>query len=194
MSGPIERQDFTKPQASAPKPGYRIYEHSGDEVELRDYYRVMVKRKWLILAVLTSVLAAVAIQTFTMTPIYRSTASLRIDPEAANILPYKDIMATPESYLTTEAYLQTQYKILESRALAQRVIEKLKLADTQGLDEMPSGSFLMQAASSWKFLHTTIFSPKEATEEEQDLELIDRFLENLEVDPVRSTRLVHENG
>ncbi len=134
MSNSIERRDFPTPEVRSLQQGHRMYPQAWEEVELRDYCRVMVKRKWLILAVSTSMLAAVAIQTFTMTPIYRSTASLQIDPEAANVLPYEDIMATPESYLSTEAYLQTQYKILESRALARRVIEKLNIADTQGLD------------------------------------------------------------
>jgi len=190
MSDSIERQDFPIPGVRGLQQGYRTYQQTRDEFELRDYYRIPVRRKWLTLAVLTSVLAAVAIQTFTTKPVYRSTARLRIDPEAANVLPYKEVMEVPESYLTTEVYLQTQYKILESRALSRRVIEKLNLADTQGLAEMPSGSFLVQAASSLKFLYTMIFSPKEATEKEQDLELIDLFLENLEVDPIRSTRLV----
>ena len=192
MSHSIERQDVPTPEVRGLQQGYRTYSKMGGEDELRDCYRVLVKRKWLILAMLLSVLAGVVIQTLTTTPIYLSTATVRIDPEAANVLPYKDIMGASDSYLSTEAYLQTEYKILESRALARRVIEKLNLVEDPLFDEIPTGGFLMQMGSALKSLLATVFVPLGATEEDEDQELkqVDRLLESLEVSPIGRTRLV----
>lgn len=58
-----------------------------EEISIRDYWRILVKRGWFILAVLVLVLAVVVLQTFTATPIFSSTARIQIDPESANVLP-----------------------------------------------------------------------------------------------------------
>ena len=192
MSNSIERHSPAKPEVYGQDHTYQAYQESSDEVSLRQYYSVLSSRKWFILAVLVSVFALVAIQTFTSTPIYQSIAKVQIDPEQTNILPYKGILQGSENYLVTAAYLQTQYRLLESRVLARRVIKKLNLSDHPVFSELPSGSFLHQVVESLKSLLTTVFSIDQGAEEEADKELrrVYRFLENLQVRPIRSSRLV----
>ncbi|MDA2923072.1 polysaccharide biosynthesis tyrosine autokinase [Acidobacteria bacterium AH-259-L09] len=171
-----------------------IYPQYRDEIELRDYYRVVVRHKWLILAVVVSVFTLVAIQTFTATPIYRSTVRVRIDPEAADVLPYKNVAEASEMYLATEAYLQTEYKILQSRALVRRVIEIINLADDPIFNEVLGSGFWGQFENSFSSLMTALFSRRkglgDSDSEGTAAELVDRFLGKLQVQPIRSTRLV----
>jgi ssDNA-binding Zn-finger/Zn-ribbon topoisomerase 1 len=96
------------------------------EVELRDYWKVILKRKWTIISFTFIILIATGVMTFTMSPIHRSTATIQIDRENPQVVDFKEIF----SINTTEMdYYQTQYKILESRSLAKRVIQTLNLSD-----------------------------------------------------------------
>jgi capsular exopolysaccharide synthesis family protein len=94
-----------------------------EDVHLRDYLNVILKRKKLILLFLASVFVATILLTFMMTPQYKATTVIKIMGENPNVLTFKDVQG-----LTPGAdYYQTQYEILKSRSLAERVITKLKL-------------------------------------------------------------------
>ena len=193
MSKSLQRRDFDQPQIYEDHLGYPVYPYEDDGIDLRNYYRVLIKRKWLILAVLVSITVVVALQTFGATPIYRSTAKVRIDPEASNVLPYKDMMEAPESYLVTETYLQTQYKIFGSRALARRVIETLHLADDPIFNTAPIEGVLTQTISSVRSFVSTVSSPGSESDLGEPVEAIrriDRFVDSLDVSPVRGSRIV----
>ena len=95
-----------------------------DEVHFRDLWRVVIKRKWSILAVFLIVAIATAIGTLMQTPIYRSEMTLRIDNDASKIIPFKD--GTYYDYGDSD-YFQTQLELLKSRALAERVVAQMKL-------------------------------------------------------------------
>ena len=188
MSNSIQKYDYPR-VPSLPEGGNQSYAEIVGDIELRHYYRVFIKRKWLIAAVLFSVLSAVALQTFTMVPIYRSSAKVRIDPESSNILPYQEVMASSESYLMTESYLRTQHRILESRALARRVIKRLDLLNRASFNEDPGEGIFFQTGQALKSFAMLIFSPsREDSKEEQ--EHVDRFLSNLSISPITRSRLV----
>ena len=193
MSNSLQRRNLDQLQVHEGHRGYPVYPYEEDGVDLRNYTRVLIKRKWLILAVLVSITVAVALQTFSVTPIYRSTAKVRIDPEASNVLPYRDVMAAPESYLVTESYLQTQYKILGSRALARRVIATLRLAEDPLFNAAPIGGLLTQTISSVRSFVSAVFSSGSESDLEESVEeirRIDRFVDSLDVNPVRQSRIV----
>src|SRR5690554_5003110 len=57
-----------------------------DEIDLLAYWRILVKRKWLVLGVLGTVVALALIATLMMPPVYRATAVLQIDRESVQIL------------------------------------------------------------------------------------------------------------
>ena len=49
------------------------------EVDLRDYWKIVQKRRWTIIACFFIVVITTALMTFTMRPIYRATATIQID-------------------------------------------------------------------------------------------------------------------
>ena len=189
MSNLPDKRDYTDVEVYPAGGRYRPYIESEKEIELRDYYKIMAKRKWLVLAVLFSVVACTALQTFTVTPTFRSTVQIRIDPESSNVLPYEDLMDSPISYWATESYMQTNYRILESRALAQRVIDKLDLTNNLTFSKSGSGGVLLQSLSMLKSLVMTFFSPEVGTKAQQPRD-VERFLRRLEVNPIAQSRLV----
>ena len=97
-----------------------------EEFNLRDYWKVLQKRRWSILASLLITIITTAIVTFAMRPIYRGTTTIQINKESSQIVDFKEILAINTMDLD---YYQTQYKILESRSLARRVIQALGLSN-----------------------------------------------------------------
>ncbi len=112
-------------------PNFKVEE----EVHLMDYLNVILKRKWIVLIFLISVFVTVAILTSMMTPLYKSTAILKIEKESPNVLSFKDVVSSP-----ADNYYLTQYEILKSRNLAERVVRQLSLDKNK--DFMPVESKL----------------------------------------------------
>jgi polysaccharide biosynthesis transport protein len=95
------------------------------QVHLMDYWKVLLKRRWLVLAsILVFTISSMYI-TWRQPPIYRASLKLQIDNEQSNVLPFRD--STSFSYVPTEEYLKTQFEALTSRTLATRVINTLNL-------------------------------------------------------------------
>lgn len=94
-----------------------------EEVHLRDYINVIIKRKWYLVVFLVSTVITTMAITLMMAPVYKSTVVIKIDKEDPNVLSFKgvDIRQPGPDYYTT------QYELLKSRTLSERVIKKLEL-------------------------------------------------------------------
>jgi len=92
---------------------------------LHDYYRILLKRRWLVLLVFCSIVAFRALMTFTAAPIYQATVQMLIERQTPRYLEQPGGAGQPAS--AGEEFYQTHYKLLESRALARKVVEKLNL-------------------------------------------------------------------
>ncbi|MBI5076264.1 MAG: polysaccharide biosynthesis tyrosine autokinase [Nitrospirae bacterium] len=156
------------------------YPYGEDEVHLRDYLQIILRRKWIVITFLLTVFTTVTIGTFMMKPQYKSTVTMKIDKENPNILTFKDVYAVerPE-----EDYYQTQFKILKSRNLAKRVIRQMKLDVNPEFSgqkaEIKVASFLKKSDSPL------------LKEEGIDSSLVDGFLKRVEVIPQQKSRLVN---
>ncbi|HXN21377.1 MAG TPA: polysaccharide biosynthesis tyrosine autokinase [Candidatus Dormibacteraeota bacterium] len=98
------------------------------EPHLLDYLIILRKHQWLIISFLLAVVTLVTIATFRMRPIYVSTARIAIDRENANVLPFQGSDAYA-LYEDTEAYIETQSKILQSETLALHTIRSVGLVN-----------------------------------------------------------------
>ena len=92
---------------------------------LHDYFHILIKRRWLILLVFFAIVAFTAFKTFTETPIYTATVQLLIERQTPHYIDQPGASNQPDYY--GEEFYQTHYKLLESRALAKKVAEKLNL-------------------------------------------------------------------
>ncbi len=98
-----------------------------DSIDLREYWKILVKRKWLILALLLVVVTASFVATKLQVPEYRATALVLIEPEATQILGFQDFDQT--SGRGSAEYRASQYEILRSRSLAEAVVRAEQLQD-----------------------------------------------------------------
>src|SRR5215467_8064077 len=94
-------------------PRFARFDLSPREPHLYDYLLILRKHKWLILSFMLAVVTIVAVATFREKPVYVASATLEIDKENTNILPFSGM----ESYDFTvdlDNYIDTQSRILAS--------------------------------------------------------------------------------
>ena len=102
----------------SPDPDFRL--------TLLEYWRIAAKRKWVILSILAAFLVLGTSRTLMETPLYTSTARLQIDRNVAKVVEGGNV--TPVEGSDSE-FLRTQYELLKSRAMAERVASALKLGE-----------------------------------------------------------------
>lgn len=95
------------------------------ELNLRDYFEIIRKRKWLVSAVILGVIGIVAFYDFVFPKVYKATTTILIEKEIPRITERGEDIYVKE--IRDQEYYQTQYNLLKSRSLAERVIKKLNL-------------------------------------------------------------------
>src|SRR5262245_31552231 len=189
---PVNRERYPERIYPAPVATPRTpidVESERDETAVLDYWRVLVVRRWTIFAVLATAIVITLIYTWKQTPIYQASTTLQIERENPNILSFKDVIEVDN---TADDTLQTQYKILESRSLARKVIEELRLDRVEEFAPKPKKAGLI---SSYVPLLTNLFrssnTPTDSLGEPDYVRpIIDAYLGSLSVRPVRQARLV----
>ena len=92
------------------------------DIDLVAYWRVLVKRRWIVLAILAGVLAMALLATLLATPIYRATVVMEIDDHVQQVVQVDGMATQPPS---DAQFQETQYELLRSRTLAERVARVL---------------------------------------------------------------------
>ncbi|HDD53331.1 MAG TPA: hypothetical protein ENF32_04620, partial [Thermosulfidibacter takaii] len=119
---PVHPQDQALAQPLPP--GYGPY-YEEEEIDLREYLAVILRRRWTVVAVLLLVVFTTAFFTFRMKPLYKATATLEISPTQPQVVPFGDEGRV--RVIEQARYIQSQVEILKSRTLARRVVEALDL-------------------------------------------------------------------
>src|ERR1019366_2554772 len=92
-------------------------------------WRLIVKHRLLLAAVMVVALCAGAAVTLLTRPIYTAQSSLQLDREAAKVVNTQD--TTPsEEMIAGDEFFETQYALLRNRSLAIRVAESLGLTQS----------------------------------------------------------------
>jgi len=164
----------------------------GDETHLLDYVRVLHKRRWTAITAFLIIAGSVTVYTFTVTPIFSSRVQILIENDDPNVVKFEEVY---DQNKTTNDYYQTQYRILQSRTLARRTLKAEKLWEHPlfANSDKPAGWLSAMANASMKFVTDLLSNEKEApdaSESSTQSVVIDTFLKDLTVVPVRNSRLV----
>ena len=96
------------------------------EIDLKEILVLLRRHIYLFAAIIIIVMTFTVAQLYRMDKIYSSTATIEIEPKAANILG-SDMEVVQSgasgSVLATKDYYATQYEIIKSRAVSQKVLE-----------------------------------------------------------------------
>jgi capsular exopolysaccharide synthesis family protein len=159
-----------------------------DETSLLDYWRMLVKRKWTVLAVAFVIALFGLVDTLLTVPMYRATSTIQIEGEQLNVVNMEGV--TPGESSADAQFYETQYQLLGSRSLAERVAANLQLgSDPAVIGPAPE--------SPWRKLFGSLFgrkqdeAPKTGAAAAKDDRIYAGVVQGgLFVEPMRNSRLV----
>lgn len=165
-------------------------------IDFLEYWRTIYKRRWLILSILSAFVALGLVRTLMQTPLYMSTVRLQIDYQTAKVVEGGNVTADQNSY--DYDFLKTQYELIQSRAMAERVASALKLgrdtdffkprgASLLGLFSGLGGSASGSAAGNEGPGNTPSTEPSNGP---SDADAAGIVVGNMQVRPVPGSRLV----
>jgi succinoglycan biosynthesis transport protein ExoP len=121
---------MSEQQSNTPE-GRSLVSEVTDSIDLQAYWRTIVRRRWLIIPFFLAVVLVTGIVTLRQTRIYDATCTIIIDLSAPKVLDKDSVQEVVESgsggYWYSKEFYETQYKVLTSRTVAQRVVDKLQL-------------------------------------------------------------------
>jgi uncharacterized protein involved in exopolysaccharide biosynthesis len=95
-----------------------------DFIDLSRLLRAILLYKWGILGLGFIVALLAGLLVFSMEPVYRATASIALESQEANVVSVEEVYSLGAG---NYQYTQTQFEILKSRNLAERVVRRLEL-------------------------------------------------------------------
>src|SRR5690606_339875 len=155
--------------------GETVASEPASEFNLLQYWRTILKHRFVVLGIFAAAVALGVATTLLMTPIYTASTTIQIDREAAKVVDVEGV--TPIDAGRGEEFFQTQYGLLKSRSLAARVVDDLGLAK--------DGKFLEAMGSQ----DVPASNPNAADIRRK--RAIGLVMSNLSVRPVRGSRLVN---
>lgn len=102
----------------------RAVEEDDDEIDLLQLWQTVWRRKWSIVSLVLVVIMLSALVVLSITPVFRAAATLLIEQKAAKVVSIEQVYGLEG---TGNEYLQTQFELLKSRSLAERVVRELNL-------------------------------------------------------------------
>lgn len=154
-----------------------------EEIDLQQYWIVLKRRRWsiLILALLLTLLAVLVV--FSITPTYRGTSTVLIEAQQAKYVSIEEVYGLDSG---NKEYYQTQYEILKSRRIAERVIDSLNLTALEELNP-PKEDSLFSVRDV--LISLMILDDVSLFSEQVREAIIERFMERVHVELVKGTQL-----
>lgn len=168
------RSPSSEPRSEAPRSAgpFGFLAEPETEIHLGDYLRVVTDR-WQLVAIIAMLTLALSLLQYAVTPReYRATALIQIDRRiGVSLKGIEDVWL--DSFYNME-YYPTQYRLLTSRGLAERVVLNLRLDEDAGFN--PGAN--------------AVAKPGAAADDAVVGGLAGQVLGGLEVNPLRNTQLV----
>ena len=146
------------------------------QIDLREYWNIVLKRRWTVLIFFVAAITTVTIFTLRQKKIYEARASMIIELYAPQVLGnVREVYNLGAgSYWSNKEYYETQYKVVTSRTVAQKVVQLLRLEGNKsflGLDKLP---------------------PEEQKRRmEMSVDYVERVRGALDIEPVKDSRMVY---
>src|ERR1022692_4953199 len=118
---PGEPAEFLRPLGSS------LYDAlPAPESTVREYLRVLIKRKWMVISVVAGIFMTVAVASLRQTPTYEAVGRIAVNKADSHLISFKD--STPDTdYVYEQSDLDTEVRILQSDVMALQVIRQLNL-------------------------------------------------------------------
>ena len=163
-------------------------DESQEVPDLLEYWRVVRKRRGTILTILFVVFTTGLIATLKEKPVYRGRGLVEIQMENPDVPTLQELFQVENA---SDAYLETQYRILESENLARRVIAQLKLNQTAEFGSFTKDSTdSKQRDSSSPQVFAVAGTARRSNATDVDTEVLKKFQDRLDIEPLKRSRLI----
>jgi succinoglycan biosynthesis transport protein ExoP len=152
---------------------------------LLEYGRVIQKRRATILTIAFIVFSIGLFATLKEKPVYRARVLVEIQKENPDIPTLQELFQLES---ISDTYLETQYRILKSENLARRVISDLNLGKLAEFDQPPH--WWARYAQEPSPQPALAANENAAPESLVDNEVLKKFQDRLDVEPLKRSRLV----
>src|SRR6218665_3215654 len=148
---------------------------------LTQYLRMVVRWRWLILGSIGVAVLLGVVLTLLATPRYTALTRIEINRESARIVEVSEVQ--PRNASGEQEFYQTQYGLLRSQSLAERVARELRLADNP--------EFFAMFGKTGRYEGLANGGRPTATSRDQLVRAAaDILLDNVSISPMRMSRLV----
>src|ERR1700722_2671167 len=163
--------EFLRPSASG------IYSMMpAEDSSLRDYFRIFMKRKWMIASIIVGIVGAVAVASLHQTKIYEAMCRIVVNKADSNLVMFKD--SQPVIDYSDQSDLDTETRILQSDFMALQVIRQLNL------DQLPEYG----GGSDQK--HVNLAPDPLQSDSRRVSALLGAFRSHLHVSVIQNTRII----
>ena len=112
-----------------------------EEPHLKDYLRVVMMRRWVVLGVSLLVVFATTLTVFLMTPIFRAASLLLIEPTKIQVTNFQDVYDPTLSQfagseLARREFMETQFQLLTSRPLMENTFAHFNFGQMKQFEEV----------------------------------------------------------
>ena len=153
----------------------RSEDSGGGALHVLDYWHVLLRRRWLAFAVFALIVGAGVARVVTSRPRYQAAAQLLIERNLPSVLGFDGDVRVGDA---REDFYQTQYRLLQSRMLARKVVTRLGLLRDPEFARPLSAAAVEEAEQA------------PAGESPAMEEAIDAFQARLRVEPLKNSQLV----
>lgn len=149
---------------------------------LQMYLKLLLRYRWIIAGAAAAAMLLALIVTLMLDKQYSASVELEIAREDANIVNIQGVQ--PEGGSLDQEFYQTQYGLLESRSLIERVIDDLDLVDDVDFLERHD-------AIEGELFATNARLPNDReSRRERERKLVEVLSDNVDITPERASRLV----
>jgi len=111
-------------QLAIPNPQTSPRSSADAGTDIAHLFQVVMRFKWGILGLAFAITLITSLIVFSMQPVYRASATIVLESQEANVVNVEEVYSLDTR---NYSYTQTQFEILQSRSLAERVVRKLQL-------------------------------------------------------------------
>ena len=163
----------------------QIPDSQADLIDLKEYWRAILAQKKMI-AILTLVfLLLTLVFTLLTRPVYQATALVEINDSGRRLVNFQNVDAA--EYLT-DGFITTQSRVLQSDAVARRVVEKLNLQTNPEFNGELTQRGVMQGVRS--VISNFKAQPAEPDMDRQQRRAVSIYLSRLSIEPIAKSSLI----
>lgn len=164
-----------------------------EEIDLRDYIEVLLRRRWLVLGILFFIFVSVLIFSLSAQKLYRAVGVIEVSTESQKITKFEDVV---DETLRSQELIATQVSLLKSNTIAERLVAELNLKEHPIFDGDKKDGII---GIRWLKAFIRDFIQKDVenlpqntilTESMEDKRLIDFVQQNLQVSPSRNSMII----